>query len=369
MTESTIDSQASKKIVLKTAVQGEITTFNNYALPLCVIYGDLSKSKWVYEHFSQIYMLKNESNYVWLDYLEEADYPCDVLDYRFAGYNDLKDIEDIVGFLKKHIDIQYQIMLLVDYDCIKQRRYHPIRHFLIQIYLYGYDDAEKQFYGIGFRQDSTFGELKYNYDEIRRGFASMKDHNDHSEAWIDWYTGIFMKVKEPGKIYECSINTIIKGLYDYFSSADGRNKLRPEFTVKGVPDVVFGMDAQQEVIKSLYRLLDGEFIIDFRAIHLLEEQKKLNYKKLELILGQTDSLCDKNSLLKQYSGVCRDLNKARLMYMMQVLIDSDNLSLYAQLKDTEVIKNIIHRIEHAAILEKNIFSELFSTIKFNCKQD
>lgn len=353
------------KKILPVKLQNDVISFNNYALPLCVIYGDDIKKEWVLEHFGNIYCQVDETGYVMLDYLEQFDYPKDVLEYNFMKYEDYSKVDDIVLHVKERINRQYHLMIIVDNDCLKEKREHPIRHFPMQIYLYGYDDERMLFYGMGYRSDFTFGEVTYGYEEVRHAFLSFQEHYVPEEDWVSMYAEIYMKVKEPGTKFSCSSEKIFKQLRDYSLSKERQDKIRPEFLNGGKnPRFLFGREAQKHAIEGLYRLLEGEFKIDYRTIHLLCEQKKMICQKISWLSERHFLGEDGEKIRKIYqSQVCKKINKARLIFMMQVIEDNGEKQFYAQLKDKETIHKIITFVEEAVEKESEVLKKILGKEK------
>lgn len=347
----TEENKLESKKVLNAIVQHEVIVYNTYAYPLCIINADASKSEWIYEHFSQIILSRNEEGYTSLDFLEDINTD-EIMMRQIIPFNQIKDVQDIVGYLKQTINNNWQPILVVDFDYLHEKRIPPYPHFLIQIYLYGYDDEQQEFLGMGFNADYSFGEIRYSYEEVREAFLSMLKHNKHDIDWVDRYTLLCLKLKNPGEKYTCSRNTILQGLYDFCDSVNGKDKIRIEDRNDAkLSSAVFGMKAQEAIITSLRELLNDKFVIDFRAIHLLKEQKDLIYKKLKYLFAEGEP-----ETLDKYKRVCTQIAQARLMYMMQVEIDSH--SLYGQLKNKDIIKRIITLVEEATQLEKEILTTL-----------
>ena len=336
-----------QKIMLKVKPEKNIVTYANYALPLSVISADESKQEWYYEHFTEIYLMKDRNGYIWLDYLEDLYFPADVLDYRFIDFEKMKNEDNIVSFIHEKICSGFVMMLFVDMDCLKSRREHPNDHFFIQVLINGYDDEKKEFYGIGFNSDYQFTEIVYGYDEINSGYCSMVKYNNHNEIWVDLYTCVLMKIKEPGQVYKPDKKIIRKGLENYFYSSGSSSFLRPEIrTVRGC-DAVYGLSAQQEVINAVEMLLKNDFYVDYRAIHLLCEQKNLIYRKITHICKDEKKGTTYADVINSYKKICRFFNKARLIYMMQVFEDTQNRFLYGQLKDAKTISTILDYLKRA----------------------
>lgn len=340
----------NRKKFLNTVVQRDVVVFNTYAFPLCLIEADSAKSEWIYEHFSQIIVSKEESGYTNVDFLENDIYG-QVLLGELTSFDEIIDVKDIVEYLKNRIEEGYQPVLVIDYDCIKEKRISPYPHFFIQIYIYGYDDETQEFSGIGFRSDYQFDKLKYSYQEVRDAFASMVKHNKHDIDWVDRFTVSSLKLINPGEKYECSKDLVLKKIHGYFYSKNGIDEIRIEDkSEQRLSTAKFGLEAQKEVISALKKLLDNDFVIDFRAIHLLKEHKDLMYKKLQYLFP------DEKEDLDKYKKICNKLGQARLMYMMQVEIDSQ--FLYGQLKNKDVINRICTILEEITVIEEEVLKSL-----------
>lgn len=344
---------------LPALLQNDIISFNNYALPLCVINGN-NKEEWILEHFGNIYCQKSEDGYIMLDFLEQYDYPKDVLEYKFLTYQEYSSINDIISHIKERIEHDYQVMIIVDNDCLYEKREHPLRHFPMQIYIYGYDDEIEMFFGMGYRSDFTFGDVSYRYEEVRHAYQSFCKYYEIQNDWISMYAEIYMKVKEPLKKYRSSSGRILQELKEYYKSEKCMDKIRPEFLIEGeCNEFVFGKEAQDIAVKALYKLLDGEFKTDYRLIHLLYEHKKMVYRKIEKLVQVKKLEEGSNDLKKEYQKqVVKKINKARLIFMMQVIDDNGQKQFYAQLKNKEAILAIIKLLEEAIEKEEEILQKI-----------
>lgn len=345
---------------LPAVLQNDIISFNNYALPLCVINGDNKKEEWILEHFGNIYCQKNEEEYVMLDFLEQYDYPKDVLEYEFMTYQEYSRINDIVSHVKGRVEQGYQVMIIVDNDCLNEKREHPLRHFPMQIYIYGYNDETGMFSGMGYRSDFTFGEVYYKYEEVSKAFQSFCEHYEVQKDWVSMYAEIYMRVREPGKEYRSSCDKILQELREYYQSEKCMDKIRPEFLIGGgSPEFIFGREAQKLSVKALYQLSEGNFKTDYRLIHLLCEQKKMICRKIEKLILEKRLEEDGNELKKEYQKqVVKKVNKARLIFMMQVIEDNGRNQFYAQLKNKDAILAVIRLLEEAIEKEAEILEKI-----------
>lgn len=351
------------KKILNFESQKNITTYLNYSLPLCSFCWDLSKTEWIYEHFTQIYLMKGTNDYVWLDYLEDLYFPSDILDYSFMPMKEMQKIDDIVSYIKNLIDNGFQLTIMVDKYFIETTNlYKKDEHVPIQLYINGYDDRNKEFIGVGFQTDSTFTSVTYSYQEMQDGFNSIKKNDKQEAIWVEWYACTLMKLKNCNQKYSFSPSKFLIDLENFISSKKEPNKLRPEISFERGNDAIYGLSAQYEIIESIKSLYDGNFVTDYRHIHLLNEHKQLLLKKLTATSERLNISSKVEGTIKEYNEVCKKFSKIRLLYAKQVLADNSFSSIFEQLKNKKIISEIINLMKETTYEEENILKNFLSKI-------
>lgn len=342
--------------VLRIKEQNEITTYLTYSLPLCSLLWDNKKYSWIYEHFTNFYLMKDNQNYIWLDYLEDLNFPKDVMEYNFYNIDKMKKEVDIIEFIKNNINQEYTLSIFVDLFFLRDSSAYNIDHIAAQGFIYGYNDNSKEFYGIGFRKNDTFGEIVYHYDDILKGYQSCLDIYVKSEIWVNWYNCVLMKVKEPKEFYKYDASLFIRDLTNFLNSEGSINMLRPEIRYERGEKALYGIKAQEELISAFNELKEGLFVLDYRCIHLLCEHKRLMYKKM-IYTSQTMGIFDDlKELLIKYEVISKKYKIIKNEYIKYVLIDNNMQNLYGCLKNKNAIEDISKKLTYYTNIEKEILS-------------
>lgn len=77
-----------------------IKIYKNYAYPLSIICSDKLNDKWFYEHFLNIYLMRNKRNYIWLDFLEPENCFKELLNVSHIELSELFKY-DIIELIKQ----------------------------------------------------------------------------------------------------------------------------------------------------------------------------------------------------------------------------------------------------------------------------
>ncbi|EPR08147.1 hypothetical protein [Ruminiclostridium papyrosolvens] len=348
-------SSCNKEIHVK--LQREITTYLNYSLPLCAILWDRKKENWTYEHFTQLYCIKDKNDYLWLDYLEDILFPQDVSDYIFIPSDDLKNENDIIFLIKEKVSLCNCLMIFLDKYYISNSRNYLKRHDIFQAFIYGYDDVSNEFLGIGFQDNNTFDYLHYSYSDVSEAYTSCRNGYESSPIWVRLYACVLIKVKNLGEEHKCNFTKIISDMKNYVSSIGYESDLRYEIKVCRGTNATYGINVIKEVIDHLKRLLDDTWTIDYRHIHLLYEHKRLMKKRIEFlgqIYGFNDDKFSKS--LSIYTSIEKSFETAKAIYMKSILAQTNYKSIYGCLKNADTIKKIISIYENEIHREEEILS-------------
>ncbi|WP_148265086.1 hypothetical protein [Clostridium sp. BNL1100] len=354
-------SSSNKELNVK--LQKEITTYLNYSLPLCAILWDRKKENWAYEHFTQLYCMKDKSGYLWLDYLEELLFPQDVSNYIFIPSDDLKNVNDIIFFIKEKVSLGNCLMIFLDKYYISNSRNYLKKHDIFQAFIYGYDDVSNELLGIGFLDNNTFDYLRYSYSDVLEAYTSCRNEYESSPLWVRLYACVLIKVKNLGEEHKCNFTKIISDMKNYVSSIGCESDLRYEIKICRGTNATYGINVINEVIDHLKRLLDDTWTIDYRQIHLLYEHKRLMKKRIEF-LGQIYGFKDEKfcKSLSIYTSIEKSFETAKAIYMKSILAQTNYKSIYGCLKDTDTIKKIISIYENEIPRE----GEILNYIIYRC---
>lgn len=338
--------------VLKTALQKDVTVYRNFFMPLCSILWDPDKEFWMLEHFNNIYYIKDKSGYTWLDYLEPNGFTEDVLNITSRLYEDIKS-KDIVKLLKKQIDNGLYSTIFVD-EFYLNGIYKDTRHLVSEMFITGYDDDEKKFFGIGYTDSREVDYITFTYDEIRIGFASLTtgvvDIED-CPVWVKLFTMQAYKLLDINNGKTADIEAFKRDIRSYYTSEEHPELLRSQNVKEFGADAIYGIKAQEVVLQAIRDLLKGEFKTDYRHIHLISEHKKMLVKKFTYI--------DKNihpvakTILDGSKTVSMNIELSRILYLKSAMQEGN---MYAALKNETTIKKIVSLIEKA-ITEERVYLE------------
>jgi len=353
--------------VLRVEEQKNITTYLNFSLPLCSVLWDKKKSPWFLEHFTNIYTIRQDNEYLWLDYLEKVHFIDDIMECISVSLESMKTITDIVSYIKEKINAGFYLILFVNSYYIKASASYQNYHNPLQLYIYGYDDRKALFYGIGFNTSSNFDKIVYTYEEVEQGFLSCINNNTEifQKVWIKWYCCSLMKVKDVGEEYLCKPHLFINDIENYIESKDLINKLRPEIVKERGNVAKYGISAFQEVINTLYELNEGKFNMDYRYVHLIAERSKLMHEKIVYISEHFNMENELKSLIDQYLEISRELKKTRFIFIKGTLLQNEEVNIYAQLKDKKIIDMIISIYEKVIVMERKVLTEVCNIMKYN----
>lgn len=346
-----------------------ITTYLTFSLPMNVIYSNKMKEQWVYEHFTELYLMRAENGYIWLDYLEDLYFPKDVLDYSFIPAKNMRNIQDILEFTKEKIDQENYLTIYIDEYYYENSEYYKKEHRPLQVFTYGYDDNEGLMYSIGFFNDGTFGKLNILYDDYKKGYEECIANYEKFAIWVELYYCLLMKVKDPQEKYKFQPSIFLSHLKNYLLSYGDESQLRPEIQIEMGNKAIYGIKVHDEVLKNLYRLLDGDYVMDYRQIHLIEEHKRLMLDKIKYI-SECYKLDEKiESKIQELGGIVNEYKDARLTYMKYMLIENDMKTINGQLKNQDAIRKIINIFESERLKEELLLKEVYELIKEGIGED
>ena len=339
-----------------------ITVYRNYSYPLCIICADKLGNDWLYNHFSNIYLMRNKNNYIWLDFLEPNNGFGALLDYEYIKLDDINNF-DIKTLIKDTINDNKYVTLFLDGYYLNNTAITGKKHSISEYFIYGYNDEKETFYAVGFNSLEFFGKLTYSYDEVIKAHNSLiHDREKFGElpVWVLWYA--FSKIKKKNNGAE-QVNTdnLIKNIEEYASATVMKDKLRTEIIEGRGESAVYGANCQKEIIKSLYAMMDnGDYFTDYRHIHLLYEHKKILFAKMKYIAIEKN--LDVSEIIDRYKLVMKKIELAKIFYLKAIISEPDAF-LYDKLKDTHMISKIIHFLEDVLDIESEVLRDYLTAIK------
>ena len=333
-----------------------VTVYKNYSFPLCIMNADSSTVGWMFNHFTNFYITRDENDYIWFDFLEPDNFYSDYLIYNHIDIDNIQKY-DIIDLIKSTINNSEYVTLFMDEHYLTKGKESALTEF----FLYGFNDETETIYSVGFDEKNYFRKLEYSYEDIRKAYGSFINNLDSFgklPVWMKWYTFTQITRKNDYKPI-INVKNIVSEIKKYANSDKQTEKLRAEVVEERGNTAIFGFDCHKEILKSLYALLDGKFQTDFRHIHLLYEHKKMMLNKMEYIYNQLN--IDASSLCSRYNDIIKKYEKARLVYLKPFILNKTN-KIYGQLKDHNTINNIIKTVEETMNEEKAILNDFLSNV-------
>lgn len=345
-----------KKYVLEHVKQDAITTYLNYSTLLCAILAKKNNHEWVYNHFTNIYSMDCD-NYLWIDYLEENEFFADVIQKEHFTLEQFCQNESAIGIIKKNIQNGKYISFFSDSFFLIGKPCHE----LVELFVYGYDDDRQEIYTIGFDKSRNFGDVIYGYNEIEAAFKFLKQNHqkfsDEIPIWVKWWALCSVDVKSDRKI-KFSREVFLRDLENYLTGVEQDNLLRPEIITQRGSSAFYGIKAQQHIIQCLKSLSDGNDIMDYRAIHLLNEHKKLILEKVNLIASETENDSNFRNIINEYAELCRKMNKIRMIYLKSAMLESSYDDIYCHITNKKMILKMAEMLSEVNADEKNVLSKI-----------
>lgn len=342
---------------LSLSLQDSVTTYVNFSNPLCAALWNENKRDWLHEHFTGLYSIGTEDEYFWLDYLEPLHFLSELGDYRFLDAQQMEPVEDVVEFIKEHVDRGRYGMVFVDAFHLSQRRTAGV-HEPLQMFWYGYDSAEETIFSIGFDRDHTYVPIRQTYAEVAQAYRSLREQRSHAPVWVRLYNVVLFAMSAPEEVYRLTPGRVLASVQDYLRGAGTPDQLRPEIRAARGEQAIFGSRVQNQYVRHLANLLEGRFTTDYRSMHLLAEHKKLLYRKLcrvAELLGRADAVVKP---LADYLVIVKRFEQARIGYLKEVFRESGLISLYGQLRNEKVIRHAMETVAWAAEAERKVLEQI-----------
>ena len=346
------------KAELPATAQNEITTYLHRSLPLCAILANGNYIGWFYSNYIQIFSYKDASGFLEINYLEPRDSYADIADVICLGYHLLQEVDSIVDFIKEKIQLGYYLILNLDEYELSNKHDYKRNHYVHASIVYGYDDETRQVKGAGFDRSRLFTELLFGYDELNKSFHSSKAHYLNYAPWCAWSAVQLMKLKSPERQFPFSKRKFMEDLYDYIHSKPDEYRLYNfEYDVNRV---TFGMEVYEKLVEELRNILQGEFHVDYRALHLLAEHKKCLYVRLSYVIEKYNLGFELVRKKEEYYQLVLKFDEMRKQFLGQVLQEFKLQELTTEQK--KAIKNVSNEIILAKDVEYKLLDEIYGLI-------
>lgn len=349
---------------LPVVLQNDVTTFLHHALPLCAILANKKLVPWYYEHFTQIFAREDSNGYLNPDYLEDWEFYAGISKYTVLGYALLQGMPNISGFVKTIINSGYYIIIHLDEYYIPSKRAYKDFHFVHQSLVYGYDNKNRVFKTIGFDSNHVFTRMDIDYDVMAKSFEKGRFHYKESAPWAETLALEIFNTREFVSEYPFDIKVFLGNLSDYLYGRGNRSIAYSLFLIdemfKGF-DVKYGMEVQDLIIKHLENLKDGKYTVDYRAIHLVAEQKKLMYKRFSYIMSGYDIPEKLKEQISDYGKLVTKTNDLRIKFF--TLTFTGDKEFYRPIPDRVMLDHVIKVLSEIRDEEKILLGSIYEGLK------
>ncbi|WOO36403.1 amino acid adenylation domain-containing protein [Anaerocolumna sp. AGMB13020] len=268
-----------EKITLPVVLQEDIKVYLHRSLPLCIILAYENYKEWYYSNYIQIFSQQEEVGLTELNYMEPRDSYADIAEVICLGFPLFREEEDFITFTRERLKQGYYLIANVDEAELRNKHSYKQEHYIHPSLIYGYDDEKKQLKGIGFEESRIFTYLEYDYEEMQQAFINGRKYYKLGAPWCEWSAVQLIKPKTPEKKYLFDKRKFLRDLHDYvYSVADNQRLYTFGYEHE---NTAYGLQTYEVVIERLqHRLQKEEFVIDYRAIHLMYEHRKGLYQRI-----------------------------------------------------------------------------------------
>ncbi len=353
---------------LKISFQKEITTYFHYYLPLCIILSDKRFIPWFYEHFIQICLRINklgiffEKNYATIDYLENKLLFSDIAYISNFGYKASESIcLNGIDYIINKINSGYYITIFLDEFYISSKEVYNAKHYVHQSLIYGYNSEEKTFFSIGLNKFNVLTKLKLKFEEFNEAFINARFYYKYSALWSEHIAIQLFKLKEFYQYPEFHLEIFNKKLKDYIYS---RGSIKNVHNYNKGEKFIYGFKIYNKLKLYLKYLKKNINKIDYRAFHILYEQKNAIYGRLQYIANKYQLDYEFLSLIQEFSNIVKSFNALRLNILKQCV---KKWNTYFEMYKLSMNDNFLNRtitfIEQNTIKEKIILKKIYNYLK------
>lgn len=346
---------------LKIKVQKDLTTYLTFSLPLCAILSDDRMYPWFYQHFVQLYTLTDENGNLWVDYLEERDFYKDIAEYKIYDYISLKQVENIIEFIKDKINHGYYVIIYLDEYYLPKKAGYMKFHFLHQLMVYGYDNESQRLKTVAFDRKQEFVSAEYEYSKIVKSYEEGKTYYELSPIWVLNETVELIRPKGENSPYEFNLGLFLEELKVYLLGQGEYSKLRPNNLETNGKQASFNFKVYDELIYHLNNLIQGNPTMDYRYVHLMMEHKIIMYYRLKYIISNYSSNDDLVMLIEEYSNLVKKMQVARNLFFKQVIAELSGI----EVNFSKIFTKVLEIVRFAKDEECRILTSIYDLLKAN----
>lgn len=356
------------KKILRIKERHNVLSYVHYINPLSSILWNENKADWIHEHFTNIYLIRESNNYLWFDYLEAEDYMRDVCSQETMSIQKFmtcfSESVSLIDLIRKHLNEDFYLILFADSFYLKGTPSFQEKHEYFGAYLYGYDDETESLYGLGYRNNGTYGTISYSYDAFEEAVKSVLRVSHKNEIWIEWYMLTRLKMIDESLKYQYYPDNFIRQVEEFLDSCGDESRLRPDTILCRGTNASYGLNAQNGLIKAFDELYDDKYVMDYRYVYLLSEHKQLLYNKLKRYHEFSQE--DFSYFVEAYNDLSKQFSLAKDYYLINVLKDNDTkTNVYGMLKNKKAILSIKGMLEKASAEEEELLRAFLAKVKEN----
>jgi polyketide synthase PksN len=334
---------------LKIKLQKQVNSYLNRAYPLCILFC-YDHFAWYNTHMLQICAQIFDNNYVILDYQEEFYFFKKVMDFSCIGYKQVNHVENITDYIIEKIDNGVYVNVCMDEYYLKTKESYMKNHFVHETLIFGYDNLNRRFLGMGFDNDGFFNTYYIEYDNFNKAFEEGKIYYKESAPYAENSALTFYTPRKDTH-YMYDIGEFLYGLNCYLESRGNRDRVSvivPQNSDNIQLDkmnVQYGVNAVRTAIDRFKKITDNQILIDYRSIHLLAEHKKGMLARLEFAACCRDKEGNTKELIERYKEIVNDFESIRIKVLEMVSrqvgnIEENNIQRIIEIMEASIEKEI-----------------------------
>ncbi len=333
-------------------LQKEVNVYLYRAFPVCIILANENLLPW-YTHINvQMYARIFSDGYVICDYLEDAFFFREVMNWTTLGYARLElHTDNIVDYIIDRINEGYYINVCVDEYYLMCKSSYLKVHYVHENQIYGYDNTERVFKGIGFDKNEMLNLITFEYEDFLKAFNEGKNHYMTYAPYAADSALTLFSLKDWERERALQLDQFIINFNSFLSSTGDIRKVSYFCQPGKVPvelsekNIVYGMNATKIMLEAVKKMFDGQFLIDYRAIHLLAEHRKGLFRKLEYIKEKMSLKGEVAELIKSYKQIPDMLENVRVKVLNGLNPSEHNSEGFKQTlcEIVQIMESIIER--------------------------
>lgn len=248
----------------------------------------------------------------------------------------------VVDLIRRALLTGRYVQVCVDECEIPGKKAFQKKHFLHELFIYGFDDETQCVETLGFQDNGDFGSLVVAYGDLQRAFDAGVSGNGYDPD------GVRMFGLDETVSFHFDILTVLDGLEDYVFSRNTSERFR---LLAKPTDEVFGLATYRCLIDACAQLFHYPLWYDIRPLHILWEHKvcmlaRIRYLEREGYLNVADGF---GAL---YEPIERGAHTLRMM-MLKLRVSGD----------AQILKRIISQLTALAEEEGRLLACLLKTLR------